>query len=293
VTRLVVSLMCFSALMLKPAQGPTHAPPKPAPHDVSIVLGDSSIQAPAQFEAGHIILKVTNTSHVYHQVALMRVAQGHSAITDLHSLRDTGRMPNGLVASGGLGPLPPGSSASVLIRVPPGEYLLLCTMNGPKGDPWFRHGMASTIAATGVGESRLAYEDASSGLLVSEARFRFGNTTHQGDRLVLFEGRNRLTEVIRGPQSIQIENAGAVAHAVVLVRSETPEVMRAYVAWQDGRGPAPDIVGGIPALPVGGAREYLRVNLPQGSYVIFCPQFHARTGLRGYETGEFSQFVAR
>ena len=290
--RVVVGLLCFSALTLRPAQAPTR-PQRPVTHDLTIVIGDSLIRAPTLFDAGHVILKVTNTGKHFHQVALMLVPRGRSAAEDLRTLRTTGRMPGGLTASGGLGPLPPGQSASVLMRVPPGEYLLLCTLNGPGGDQWFKQGMATSIVAQGVGESRFAYEDAASGLLVSEARFRFGNTTHQGDRLVLFEGRNRLTEVIRGPQTIQIENAGGVPHSVVLIKSETPEVMRAYIAWVDGRGPAPDIIGGVPALPVGGAREYLRVNLTQGSYVLFCPQFHPRTGLRGYETGEFSQFVAR
>lgn len=295
----MLSLGCWmlggSAVALNPASvGPhRHAHRQSGPQELAYVITDSGLRGPATIPAGHVVLRLTNETSVYHQIAVMLVPRGRTAEQDMASMRASGQLPRGLQASGGIGPIAPGASASMLMRLSPGHYLVYCQLNARNGDPYFKHGMVTALEMTGEGTARLAYEDATAGMLVTDARWRFGNTTRRGDRRVMYEGRTRMTEVIRGPQTIQIENNGSPTHAFVILKSGDPKAMTAYIAWLDGRGPAPDQVTGIPALPSGGAKVYLRVNLLPGAYIAFCPNYHARSGLRGFQTGEFSQFIVR
>jgi len=280
------------------------APGRPRPgadaaeHDGPIgelryTVTDASLRGAREVAAGHVVLHVENSSARPHQVALWLVPRGRTRQVLMDSMRVTGRPPQGLIPFGGIGPLPAGQKGSMLMRLAPGEYIVYCTLNGTDGDAWFKHGVVAALDVTGESTLDLPYETAYGGIQITDARIAFGATIKTGDRRLMSEGMRRRGWIVAGQQSLQVESFAGPGHAMVLIKSNDPAQMARYAAWQDGRGGTPpNLVSGLPAVPPG-QRVYLRVNLTPGGHILFCPIRHARTGLRGYETGEFTQFLVR
>jgi len=299
VSAAVVRALAVAGSLTLPAQavqrtGPTQAPRLPRPVTAAFTLHDSTLSGPATVTAGHVILKLNNRTTQPHQVALLRLPQGADPLTVLRGMRNTRRVTSepGFTNAGGIGPLLPGDSGSLLLRLLPGRYLVYCHLNARDGDPYFRHGVATFFEATGPGVTQQPSETALSALLVTDAVMTFAQTMQRGDRRVPRGGTNRGTRLVRGRHSIQIDNFGGQGHAVVILRTVDLKAMSGYVAWLDGRSATvPPMVSGVPALPSGGQTVFLRLNLEPGAYTVFCPNHHIRTGMRGFQTGEFTQFV--
>ena len=267
-------------------------PQRGALPEMRFTITDSSLRGTREARAGHLVLHVDNKAARPHQVALWLVPRGKTRQQEIDSMRLTGRPPRGLIPFGGIGPLPGGQQGSMLMRLPAGEYIVYCTLNGTDGDAWFTHGVLATLDVTGEPNLDLPYELAFSGIQITEARIQFGATIKRGNRRMMSEGVRRRNWVARGQQSIQIESFAGPTHAMVMLKSDDPTQMARYVAWLDGRGAPPNIVTGLPAVPPG-QRVFLRVSLTPGGYILFCPNRHERTGLRGYQTGEFTQFAVK
>lgn len=288
-----ISCLALGLLAMAPAGSRPDAPQARRPVDLKYTITSSRLDGPRTIAAGHVVLHVDNTAPQPHQVALWLLPPNRDRQQVIDSMRATGRPPQGLVPFGGIGPLRAGQKGSLLMRLAPGEYIVYCTLNGTDGDTWFKHGMVATLDVTGPPERDLPYETASSGIMMGDARISFGQTVQRGDRRVLVELLRRHSYVVRGRQSIQLEGGGGPGHALVLLKSKDPIDMARYGAWLEGRGTPPEIVSGVPAVSPG-QRMYLRVDLSPGGYILFCPNRHQRAGgLRGYQTGEFTQFTVR
>ena len=288
--------ICCLALGLL-AMAPAGSRPEAAaqarrPVDLSYTITNSHLQGPRTIAAGHVVLHVNNTAPQPHQVALWLLPPNRNRQQVIDSMRATGRPPQGLMPSGGIGPLPAGQKGSLLMRLAPGEYIVYCTLNSTDGDTWFKHGVLTTLDVTGEPELDLPYETAYAGVQMTDARISFGQTVPRGDRRMFSEWRRRRAWTWRGKHSIQIEFFAGPTHALVMIKSDDPAQMARYAAWLDGRGAQPPLVTGVPAITPG-QRAYLRVDLSPGGYILFCPNRHQRTGMRGYQTGEFAQFTVR
>ena len=290
-----VGMLVLGLLALAPGGARPGAPASGrVPHQLSYTITDSHLRGPATIAAGHVVLNVENSAAHPHQVAFWLVPPNRNRQQALDSMRATGRPPQNLVPYGGIGPLPAGHKGSMLMRLAPGAYIVYCTLNGTDGDTWFKHGVLATLDVTGAANSDLPNEPADAFILVSDVRIQFGQTVLRGDRRVIHDGVRRRSWIIRGRHSIQVESSAGPTHALVMLKTDDPAEMSRYASWLEGRGPAPaNLVTGIPAVPPG-QREFLRLELGAGGYILFCPNRHQRVaGMRGYQTGEFTQFTVR
>ena len=268
-------------------------PQRPLPQ-LTFTVSNTQLQGTRTVAAGHVVLNVENNGSQPHQVALWLVPPNRNRQQAIDSMRATGRPPQNLVPYGGIGPLPAGQKGSILMRLAPGQYIVYCTLNGTDGDTWFKHGVLTTLDVTGEPNGELPYELPMSFIQMTDQRIQFGQTIPRGNRRVPNEGIRRKSWVVRGRQSIQIESFAGPNHALVLLKSDDPSEMARYAAWLEGRGHNPgSLVTGVPAVP-SGQRSFLRVNLAPGGYILFCPNRHQRVaGMRGYQTGEFTQFSVK
>lgn len=284
--------MFLAAPSLAHGQRPTSVRPTTAvASTVNLVITDSTVRVPMAITSGHVTIRLTNRGRGPHQLQFLRLAQGRDTAEARAFLIANHAMPSWATSVGGIGPVLPGETVTATALMAPGDYLMVDGLPAPNGVPYFQNGVEATTRTTGAPTRDLPNLPATHGILITDRYARFGNLQRSGTTYRLMENRDRITSVERGDLTVRVEAMGSVTHGLVLLRGD-PADIRAYVRWASGRGNAPVIVSGIPVLTPG-SRAFLQLRLRAGSYVAFCPVVHARTGMRGFETGEFVQFVAQ
>jgi hypothetical protein len=267
---------------------------QPPTRDVAFTATDIGLTGPDSVAADLVNVKLVNRGHEIHQIRFFLVTTApRTAREAVDSLRQSGRLPGWLnLPAGGVGPVAPGQTGVVIQRLQPGQYVVLDDLLGHDAVVWARKGLARALVVRGSASNVQPMVTASAGLLVGNA-FRFGTMLNRRGENVLLEGRNRLSTLHPGDNIIQIENLGA-SRSIVLLKTDSPTGMRRFSQWlETGAGdPGGAIAGGVPNSRIGG-RVYLRVRMEHGTYFIFCPQTNPQTRLRGFETGEFAQFIVR
>ncbi len=271
---------------------------------ISFVTTDNSIAGPDTVLNGPVEVRFTNRGRFPHELRFVFVP-GSASLTS--AVRDLKQRPD-LAASqalGGAGPLGPGRSMSIVLPIRNGIYVVLCNLPDSAGNPWFKNGVLRILRVTGRSPPVLqpATLPATAAITTSEFSWRFGAAMVRGtNRTLGIEGRTRTTSIPAGPAVIMVDHLGGPGHDLVIIRGDGPLAMDDYTAWRyQGGAAVPDIVGGLPGLfPArGGLRAYIRLDLTPGSYLIFCPTLKRGADVpnfvvvRGYQVGEFGQFVVR
>jgi len=283
-----LAVLLAGALGAAPAPGPGQAPAR----RLALTITDSALEGARSLPAGLTEIQVTNRGRALHVVQMFAVPEAHTA-DEVRTALGRGQVPRWLVPAVGIGPVEAGHAASLTMILQPGQYVLLDDFPGADRRPFFTHGVMHEVTVTGRTVEDVANLPARTGLLVTPRGFRFGQILRRGDTWTLVEGRNRTTLFRPGPMVMRIETpARSPLHSIVIIRGE-PRDMREYGEWLDGRRPAPPegVVTGVPGIPAD-TRVFLDFPVTTGIYTVFCPLRHA-TGLRGFETGEFTQFAVR
>jgi hypothetical protein len=274
------------------ATGTPVGPPKV----IAFTATDTGITGPDSVPNGAVEIRLTNRGQAPHELRLLRLAPQMTAEQAMAALSQGPDLPRSLSPRGGAGPVMPGKSTTVVELLGPGTYLALCHLNAGDGKAWYTKGVVRTLTVTGVAPARPQPPviPAGSAIVTSDKTWKFGVSLRtSSQRTLLIEGRNRRTDIPGGDNIIMLEHYGREGHDAVIMRATEPRQMREYVAWLEGRRPdPPDIVGGIPGL-VPQMRAWFHLQLEPGAYIIFCPNFHQRTGARGFELGEYDQFVVK
>ena len=261
---------------------------------LSFIISDSAVRGPPSTTAGVVTIQLVNRGRRVHLRQFVLITDGHSA-DEAKAFLLTNDAPPPSPLSVGVGPVEAGQTIAVTLKLDPGTYLLFDPVVDARGVKNFRAGVVASIASRGALMRDQPNIPAIAGVMIGK-QFRFGNLFRSGNTWTLSESRNRNTSMPSGLQTIRIESTIPGIHSVVLARGG-PEVMRQYVAWREGRRPAPPpgLVGGVAGVPgsVLNHRTFLQARLAAGGYILFCPDRDARTGLSGFETGEFTQFAVQ
>jgi len=296
VVRMAASRMATLIAALFAWGGVAMAQTTAAARPLVLTVTDSTLVVPAgAVTAGVVTIQFVNRGRGVHLLQLMFVTTGRTADEAKTYLLTNDRPPLPLTI--GVGPLEGGQTITATVKLDPGTYLVYDSLPDAHGRPNFRAGIVGSVTLGGTASRDVANIPAVSGLMIA-TRFRFGALLRSGNTWTQAEDRNRSTVVRQGLQTIRIESFVSGTHSVVLARGG-PEVMRQYVEWKEGRRAAPPagLVGGVTNIPgvsmqpgrMASNRVFLQARLRAGGHILFCADLD-RTGLRGYETGEFTQF---
>jgi hypothetical protein len=274
------------------------APANSPPQVLSFTVSEAGFTGPDSVLNGPVEIRLTNHGRMAHEIRFLRLPQGISVADAIAFIAQRGILPPQLMPQGGVGPVRPGASGTLIEPMRDGTYLIVCTLLDPEGHPWFTKGLVSSITLTGKSPTTLqpANLRATSALSTGDVAWRFSKALTRGEnRTLALEGRQRNTAIPRGEMLMMIEHFGGPGHDAVLIRAEGPRAMDDYVSWMLGDIPtSPEVISGMPGL-LNGVRAYLKLNLQPGSYIIFCP--HPKRGgdpnTRGYQVGEYDQFVVK
>jgi hypothetical protein len=154
---------------------------------------------------------------------------------------------------GGVGAIHPGGSASAVINLPSGEYVILCFIPSP-GDGVAQHakGMLKSLS---VQPAAAEAAEPTSNLSVELKDFTFV----MPDTLPI------------GKTTIRVSNAGPEPHEFNILKLEDGKTAQDVLAFLGGAGGPPPFapVGGMNGLDQG-LHGYAELDLNPGSYVAIC-----------------------
>ena len=265
----------------------------PATHPVTVVATATGLTVPAQIPAGPVLFTFTNRARRVVGAQLLAVLGGHSADEAARLLVGGGQPPPWILPAGGVGPLAPGLSAGVLQTVAAGTYVIASMLPDSDGVAQFQRGYVVGLRAAGQARFAQGGADAVAVLRVGRA-FVFQRLAVQNGRRVELQSRMRSAPIRPGDRVIEVDTRSSAPHEFALVKMDQSVQLRRWPQWIAGgqRGPAPGIAAGGAAMSPPTALFWLKVHLEPGTYWLLCTAIHS-SGRRGFETGEYAQFLVR
>lgn len=169
--------------------------------ELVIVATEYAFDGPATFESGWTRLTLDNQGVMDHHAMFMRVNDA-ATLADLEAaLLEPAFEPMFAVSTSLGGPsAAPGASASVIINLQAGTYVLICAIPDAAGVPHYALGMQAALEVT-------------EGTATSEAPAADSNV-----ELMEMQFHNLASEFAPGPQIWQVDNTGGAVHELVVAK---------------------------------------------------------------------------
>jgi hypothetical protein len=274
---ILVMVIVLSAYVVAAASQATTGAPIP---EITIKAADYSFEAPAQIEAGPVVLTLVNNGQETHHAQLARLNQGVTMDKFLATLKEDpeATMPM-LTFVGGPGLLDPGLSQQVTLELTPGQYVLLCFIPAHDGVPHLAKGMIAPIQVVGHTDHIHAHApQLKADMTVKLRDFEFPLPS----------------QIKAGKQVWQILNEGSQPHEIELIKlveGKTIEDVQAFMHSPNGAPPFTSI-GGFQAITPGQS-GWLNLDLEPGNYVALCFVPNPETGKPHIEHGMVLPFSVR
>ena len=248
-----------AAVPVAAAPKPTGAPTQPvvavAIPEIKVDAADFTYAAPETINAGWVRVILTNSGAEPHHVQFLRLNDGVTVQQFEAALKQAEGPALALTKQlGGVGAFHPGGSASAVLNLPAGQYVILCLIPSP-GDHVAHHtkGMIKSLTVR-----------AASG--VSAAEPKAGMTVHLKDFSFDMPG-----SLPAGSLTIRVINDGPEPHELNILRLADGKTLEDVTRFLNGAGGPPPFapVGGMNGLDVG-VTGYAEVNLGSGKYVAIC-----------------------
>jgi len=275
--RLLVPVLLASAVIASAA--PVGHVPRPRvvgpPHEVTVVASDFAFQLPDTIAGGVTTITLRNSGSQPHELALLKLAAGHTLTEVVAAAQKEGAAPPWMVERGGPGAALPGAETRVTVDLAPGRYAILCGVPGKDGAPHFMKGMVRELTVTAP--TRTAPEPTSD-LTITLVDFDFRLST----------------PLTAGAHTIRVVNAGSQTHMMLLVRlAPGATVDTVLAALQDHRDSLPITwTTGASALGKGGV-AYVHATLAPGTYGLACFMDDDTDGKSHIAHGMLKQFTVR
>jgi len=229
-------LITLAALVLLLTACVAVAAPEPAAAipEVTIMAHDYSFEAPAEIPAGLVRVKLMDHGKEPHHVQFARLNDGVSFEQFTAALQEGEGPAMALITfPGGVAPVDPGSSASGVINLTPGNYVLLCFVPSADGLPHLAKGMVAPVT---VVESATEQVEPVADATVQLVDFSF----------VL------PTDIKAGKQIWKVVNEGSQLHEINLMKLAEGKTLDDVAAWwQNPKAPrpSPTLVATMPWMP--------------------------------------------
>jgi hypothetical protein len=238
---------------------------------VSFTAREFAFDGPDTISAGLTMFHLSSTGQEIHHVQLIRLEEGKTVADFQTAVKAGGPPPAWAVPYGGVNPLIGGTSVATQM-MEPGNYAVVCFVEGADHVPHIAKGMMKPLTVTGT-ITNTAEPTADVTLSLSDYTFTLSKP------------------LAAGKQTIKVENAAAQPHEVVLVRLEPGKTMADLAKWAgEMKGPPPGKpIGGIPAF-MKGKTAYFDADLTPGDYGMICFVPDVKDGKIHAQHGMMTQF---
>ena len=253
----------------------TAAPAAPAaaatPKMVTFTAKEFAFEGPDTISAGLTMFHLNGAGQEIHHLQLIKLEQGKT-FADFQAA-SKGKPPEWAVPYGGVNPPPPGGMAIATQTMEPGNYAVVCFVEGPDKVPHMAKGMMKGLTVTADANANMTEPTADVTLTLNDYSFTLSKP------------------LAAGRQVIKVENAAAQPHEVVLVQLDPGKTMQDLGKWvADMKGPPPGKpIGGIPAF-MKGKNAYFEATLAPGDYGMICFVPDVKDGKPHVEHGMVQQF---
>jgi hypothetical protein len=249
--------------------------PAPAPTLVTITASDYAFAAPATVPAGLTTVRLVNQGKEMHHAQLVRLDEGHTVQELMQA--GGGPVPEWAHFVGGPNVPAPNGFTEATMQLQAGNYALLCFIPSPDGVPHLMKGMVKALTVVESADAPQAQP------AVADVR------------MVLRDYAFDITpEIAAGRHVIQVENAAAQPHEVVVMRLAPGKTPQDVLAWEHERvGPPPaTIVAGTSMLSTGETNQ-IAGDFTPGEYALLCFVPDARDGKPHIAHGMVRQLTVR
>lgn len=249
------SLLLAAALAPAAACAPAEAGRATEPVVIEVGAMDYAFAVPETVRGGLVTIRLNNTGAEFHHAQLVRLDDGHT-FAELAALLASGThgpWPVWARQVGGPNAVEPGRSEESTLALPPGKYAFICLIPSPDGVPHFAKGMMKPFEVV-AGTPPVTPAQADLVMVLDDYSFSLSGALKPGR------------------QTIEVTNAAAQPHEVVLVTLEAGKTAQDLLEWIAGgeQGPAPGrFIGGVVGLDRG-ERNWITVDLARGNYALLC-----------------------
>lgn len=224
-----------------------------APNMVTFTATEFAFQGPDTIPAGLTMFHLNTNGQELHHVQLVKLEESKTYADLEAAVKAGGPPPEWAVPYGGVNPPAPGGMAVATQTMEPGNYAVVCMVEGPDKVPHIAKGMMKPLTVTPVANANMTEPTADVTMTLSDYTFAFSKP------------------LTAGRQMIKVENVATQPHEVVLIQLEPGKTLEDMGKWvQDFKGPPPGKpLGGIPAF-MPGKNTYFEVNLTPGTYGLIC-----------------------
>lgn len=267
ISKLLVTA-AFVALGVAACLAPPVAPAVMAIPEVTIMAHDFTFTAPSEIAAGLVRVKLEAHGAEPHHVQFARLNDGVTFEQFAAALQKGASEALPLMTlPGGVAPIEPGNSASAVLNLTAGDYVLLCFIPAADGLPHLAKGM---IAPVKVVAGKTSAPEPSADAEVKLVDFSFVLPSN----------------IKAGKQIWKVINEGAQPHEINLMKLADGKTMDDVAAWMakpEGAPPFTNVGGynGLDAKNVG----WLDLDLTPGDYVAICHIPDPATGKAHEELG--------
>jgi len=226
-----------------------------APQIVIVRATDYKFDAPDSIPAGTTSLRLENAGKEVHHLWLVQLKDGRTYDQFMRAMDSwsSPSMPGWVTDAGGPNDVSPGLTASAIVTLEPGRYVLVCYVPAVDGRLHVMHGMVKQLTVT-TGRADATEPAADIALRTTDYAYEFSKP------------------VTAGTHTMRIENVAEQSHEVVIARLLSGKTAAQALTWLNAgqHGPAPvTAIGGASGLSKG-RHQTITVNFDPGRYVLLC-----------------------
>lgn len=265
-TLLLAAILAFAGCLgaSAPENETISANATPLPTPMRIVASDYAFEAPRNVEEGVYDITLENGGTELHHVGFYKIDATHTA-DDLRAalVAQRGGAPTWAVAYGGPNVATPGAPTSAIVRLDPGEYVLVCIIPSSDHEMHLAKGMTSILTVVPAAKDASdpdPSEGSPTGLPEADVQIELSDFRFDMSALPT-----------TGSTTMRIVNNGPHVHELVAFELFGNATTMEFVeAIESGRGPPPGRpVGGI--APISPGREaVITLDLTPGRYTFVC-----------------------
>jgi hypothetical protein len=224
--------------------------------EITIQGDEYSFSGPDQIQAGLVAITLENVGQEEHHAQLARLHDGVTMQDLIGALQESPEAAFGMVEfAGGPTVAGPGESQAALVDLRPGNYVVLCFVTAPDGQPHLAKGMLAPLEVVARDGEPAAEPEAAITAVMGDFYFELP------------------AEIQAGEQTWKTINEGEQPHEIIVFRLAEGRTAQDVVAFlEDPQGPPPIErypVGGMQALSTG-MSGWFTMDLTPGEYVAVC-----------------------